>query len=58
MTHAAKQALIDDLRSRRQKCLDMRAENRPGTAGAAFGRIIERYESMLRKHGVEIEGKQ
>lgn len=33
----------------------MRAAKLPGTGGAAFGLIIERYERMLQSHGQDIE---
>ena len=58
MKPEARQAIVDDLLRRRQKCLDMRAANLPGTGGAAFGRIIERYERMLRRQGYDIEETQ
>jgi hypothetical protein len=56
MKPEAKRAVIDDLLRRRQKCLEMKAAKLPGTGGPAFGRIIERYERMLRNQGYEIEG--
>lgn len=58
MKPEVRQAIIDDLLRRRQKCLDMKAAKLPGTAGSAFGRIIERYERMLRNQGYDIEETQ
>lgn len=58
MKPEAREAVIDDLLRRRQKCLDMRAAKLPGTGGPAFGRIIERYDRMLRRQGYVIEEGQ
>jgi hypothetical protein len=58
MKPEARQAMIVDLLRRRQKCLDMRAAKSPGTGGPAFGRIIERYDRMLRNQGYDIEDQQ
>lgn len=55
MKPEARQAIIKDLLRRRQKCLDMRSAKHPGTEGPAFGRIIERYDRMLRNQGYDIK---
>lgn len=58
MKPEAREAIIQDLLYRRQKCLDMMAAKLPGTGGLAFGRIIERYDRMLRNQGYDTEGAQ
>jgi len=58
MKPEAREAIINDLLRRRQKCLDMRAAKLPGAGGPAFGRIIERCNRMLRNQGYDIEGAE
>ena len=57
MKPETRQRIIEDLLRRRQKCLDSVASGRPGTGGPAFGRIIERYNRMLRNAGYDVEGE-
>lgn len=58
MKPEAREAIINDIVRRRRKCLDMRAAKLPGTGGPAFGRIIERYNRMLRNQGYDIESAE